>query len=81
MDARKCFVSRGPEAGEIKEPNLIFASQDRIAIDVEGLKVLKSYKAKNKLNLPLWEFPQIKRAVELELGVKSEEEYRLVEEG
>lgn len=79
MDARKCFVTEGPEKGEIREPNLILASQDRIAIDIEGLKILKSYPARNKLNLPLWEFPQIKRAVELGLGVKSENDYLVIE--
>lgn len=79
MDARKCFVTRGPRAGEVREPNLILASVDRIAIDIEGLKILKSYPAKNKLDLPLWEFPQIKRAVELDLGVKTENDYEVIE--
>ena len=78
MDARKCFVSGGPESGEVKEPNLILASTDRIAIDIEGLKILKSYPAKNKLDLPLWEIPQIKRAVELGLGAKSEKDYKVL---
>ncbi|HJN62296.1 MAG TPA: DUF362 domain-containing protein [Candidatus Parcubacteria bacterium] len=79
MDARKCFVTRGPDKGDVREPNLILAGIDRIAIDVEGLKILKSFPAKNKLDLPLWEFPQIKRAVELGLGAKSEEDYELIE--
>jgi len=78
MDARKCFVSGGPESGEVKEPNLILASTDRIAIDIEGLKILNSYPAKNKLDLPLWEIPQIKRAVELGLGAKSEKDYKVL---
>ena len=80
MDGRACFVTHGPDKGELQEPNLIFASTDRIALDIEGLKILKSYLAENRLNLPLWEFPQIKRAVELGLGVKNEEEYRVVSE-
>lgn len=79
MDARKCFVTRGPITGEVQEPNLIFASNDRIAIDIEGLKILKSYSAKNRLDLPLWEFPQIRRATELGLGVQREEQYQLIE--
>ena len=80
MDGRKCFVSRGPDKGELKEPNLIFASTDRIAIDIEGLKVLKSYPAQNRLNLPLWDFPQVKRAIEMGLGAKNEKEYQVVSE-
>ena len=80
MDARKCFVTKGPSSGETRDFNFILASTDRIAIDIEGLKILKSYPAENKLNLPLWEFPQIKRAVELGLGAKTENDYKVVEE-
>jgi len=80
MDARKCFVTYGPDKGEIREPNLILASTDRVAIDIEGLKILKTYPVENRLDLPLWEFPQIKRAVELGLGAKSEEDYKVIEE-
>ena len=40
MDARKCFIKGGPSRGEIREPNLILASDDRVAIDVEGIKVI-----------------------------------------
>lgn len=78
MDGRKCFITGGPTSGDLREPNLIFASGDRIAIDVEALKVLKSYKANNKLNMPIWEFPQIKRACELNLGARSEVRYKVL---
>ncbi len=77
MDARKVFVTDGPSEGQIEAPNLILASNDRVAIDVEGVKILRSYGAKNHLNMPVWELPQIKRAAELELGAKSEEEYKV----
>jgi uncharacterized protein (DUF362 family) len=79
MDARKCFVTYGPEKGEVRDPNLVLASTDRVAIDVEGVKILKSYPADNKLKLLPWEFLQIKRAVELDLGVKSEKDYQVLE--
>ena len=78
MDGRKCFTTGGPDVGHVEEPNIILASGDRIAIDVEALKILKSYKASNKLGMPVWEFPQIKHAVELELGVRSEDEILVV---
>lgn len=78
MDGRKCFVTGGPANGQMEEPNLILASGDRIAIDVEALKILKSYKAKNKLGKDVWEFSQIKHAVELGLGVKNENEMQVV---
>ena len=78
MDGRKCFVTGGPDVGRVEEPNIILASGDRIAIDVEALKILKGYEAENRLDMPVWEFPQIKRAVELGLGVRGEDEISVV---
>ena len=78
MDGRKCFVTGGPAKGLVEEPNVILASGDRVAIDVEALKVLKSYRANNRLDMGVWEFPQIRHAVELGLGVKSENEMQVV---
>ncbi len=78
MDARKCIVTDGPNEGVVREPALILASQDRVAIDVEALKVLKAYGEHNRLEMPLWELPQIRRAVELGLGVKGESEIKVV---
>jgi len=78
MDGRKCFVTGGPDKGLVKEPNLILASGDRVAIDVKALRILKSYRAKNTLDMGVWEFPQIRHAVELGLGVKNENEIEVV---
>jgi uncharacterized protein (DUF362 family) len=78
MDGRKCFVTGGPDMGRVEEPNIILASGDRIAIDVEALKILQGYKAENRLDMPIWEFPQVKRAVELGLGVRGEDEISVV---
>lgn len=79
IDARKCFVTGGPASGKVEEPGLILASNDRVAIDVEGIKILQSYKAKNRLNGNPWELPTIKRAVELELGARNEQDYIVIE--
>lgn len=79
MDARKCFVTGGPRAGQVETPNVILASRDMVAIDVEGVKILKGYDAPNRLDLPVWELPQIKHAVELGLGAKSEADIQLIE--
>ena len=79
MDGRKCFVTEGPAQGEVKNPNVILASGDRIAIDAEALKILISYKARNKLEFDdPFQYRQISRAAELGLGVKSEKEIRVV---
>ena len=80
MDGRKCFVTGGPDVGHVEEPNIILASGDRIAMDVEALKILKGYKASNRLDMPVWEFPQIKYTVELELGARREDEISLISE-
>jgi len=71
MDARKCFVNKGPAEGELKEPNLILASTDRVAIDVEGIKIIQSFKRNSLKGIDPWELPQIKRAIELGLGTKN----------
>ncbi len=77
MDARKCFINRGPAKGEIREPNLILASDDRVAIDVEGIKIIQSFKGNSLKNIDPWKLPQIKRAIELKIGVKNEKEYEI----
>ncbi len=65
MDARKIFINKGPAKGDLREPNLILASADRIAIDVEGIKIIQSYKGNSLKNIDPRELPQIKKAVEL----------------
>jgi uncharacterized protein (DUF362 family) len=69
MDGRKAFVSGGPQRGEIVEPKLILASGDLVAIDIEAVRVLLSYKARNRLISDPWQLPQIATAVKHKLGV------------
>jgi uncharacterized protein (DUF362 family) len=80
MDARKCFINRGPAEGDLGEPNLILASDDRIAIDIEGIKIIQSFKENSLKGINPWNLPQIKRAVELGIGVKGENEYEVLEQ-
>jgi len=70
MDARKCFINKGPDSGEVREPGLILASTDRIAIDVEGVKIIQSFAGNSLKNIDPWELPQIKRAIEISVGQK-----------
>lgn len=79
MDARKVFVTKGPASGQLETPNVIFASQDMVAIDVEGVRLLQSYDAKNKLNKPVWELGQIARAKEIGFGATSDDDIKLIE--
>jgi uncharacterized protein (DUF362 family) len=77
MDGRKCFISGGPFSGEVREPNVILASGDRVAMDVESIKIIGSFEG-SKLKDEPWSYTQIRRAVELELGVKNGQEYKVV---
>jgi len=70
VDARKCFIAGGPIKGKVAEPNLILASRNRVALDIEGIKIIKKYKG-NSLRRSPWEYVQISKAVELGLGPKS----------
>jgi len=68
MDGRKAFVSGGPAKGQLVEPGLLLASGDSVAIDVEAMKVLLTYEAKNKLVHDPWQSPQIITALKHGLG-------------
>ena len=78
VDGRKCFVSGGPAKGELRSPGVVLASGDRIAMDVEGLKIIEGFEGASLKDDP-WSYAQICRAVELGLGVKNEQDYRVVE--
>ena len=69
MDGRKAFVSGGPDKGQLVEPGLLLASGDIVAIDVEAMKVLLAYDARNRLTAEPWQSPQIAAALKQGLGV------------
>jgi uncharacterized protein (DUF362 family) len=78
MDARKVFITGGPAKGELRQPNLVLASGNQVAIDVEGVKILQSYPGNCLMGKNVWDLMQIKHAVELGLGPHTEEEYELI---
>lgn len=79
MDAIKAFITKGPEQGEIVEPNLILASNDRVAIDAVGVAILRKYGVKTSISKgPIFKLDQIRRAAELGVGVKSAHEIEVV---
>ena len=70
--------SPGAQApASLRQPNLVLASGDRIAVDVEALKVIQSY-PENDLKADPWELPMIRRAVSLRLGVANDAAYHVV---
>ena len=77
MDGRKCFISGGPATGDLRNPGLVLASGDRVALDVEALKTVAAFETSSLRNDP-WSYTQVRRAAELGLGVKNNEEYKVV---
>jgi len=77
MDGRKCFISGGPDRGRVEEPKNILASGDRVAIDVEAIKIIESFDGASLRSDP-WSYTQIRCAIELGLGVKNWADYIVV---
>lgn len=74
-DATKCFVTGGPDIGTLREPGIVLASSDVVANDAVGLSLLKTLGTVPKIQEhSVWAQPQIKRAVELGLGIRGKEE-------
>ena len=66
MDARKIFVTKGPTDGQVEKPQKILIGTNRADIDLEGVKLIQSYGADNKLlNTKPEEVRTVKRASEL----------------
>jgi uncharacterized protein (DUF362 family) len=76
MDGRKAYVAGGPASGQLVEPGVVLASGDMVAIDVEAVKLLLTYKARNKLPDDPWQLPQVVTALKHGLG---ESDYIVVE--
>ena len=79
LDGTKIFIKGGPTRGTITTPNLIIAAGDRIAADVVGLSVIRAFGGWQRLKtMNIWEQRQIKRALELHLGVSNPSELKIV---
>jgi uncharacterized protein (DUF362 family) len=79
MDGMKAFIDKGPEMGHEVEPNLMLASNDRVAIDAVGVAVLRHYGTTRDVSKgKIFEQEQIKRAAELGVGVKSANNIKII---
>jgi len=82
MDAMQAFVDGGPERGRVVKLGAILAGFDRIAIDAVGLALLRLNGAGRELTARgVFEQEQIKRAVEIGLGIRSAKEIKLLPAG
>lgn len=71
MDEIKA-ISEGSEKGEIVKPNILLASEDRVAIDAVGVAIFRIYGATGHVEKGSnFALDQIRRAEELEIGAKS----------
>ena len=79
MDGVETFVEGGPDSGRKVPANVILASTDRIAIDVVALGILRSLGSTNQVTQgSIWQLEQIRRSVELGVGVSTAEQIELV---
>ncbi len=79
MDGLIAFVDRGPMEGTRKEANVFVAGTDKVAIDAVGVALLRILGTTPEVsNGPIFEQEQIKRAVELGVGITSSDEIEFI---
>lgn len=79
VDATTIMVEGGPWEGTAEKTHMIIASGDRIAADVVGLGLIKSFgKWKPVAEMSVWEQRQIRHAQHLRLGIQNRESMELV---
>ncbi|MDD1756083.1 MAG: DUF362 domain-containing protein [Methanomassiliicoccales archaeon] len=82
MDGVEAFFNGGPMRGASWRANLTFASKDRVALDAVGVAALKMHGTTPEIERrPVFLQDQIRRAVELGLGVKEAKEIEIVPVG
>ena len=79
MDGVEAFYEGGPMTGKKWKADLTFAAKDRIAMDAVGVAALKMHGTTKKIeSRNVFEQDQIKRAVELGLGVSGPDDIEIV---
>lgn len=79
MDVVQTFIEGGPESGQIADPGIIAASRDRVALDAVGIAILRHFGAEFPLDRgSVFDQKQIKRSVEIGLGVRSAAQIHLI---
>lgn len=79
LDGIECFVDGGPMTGTKKTADVFIAGKDRVAVDAVGIAVLKELGAKKEImERKIFEQEQIKRAVELGLGIAGPEQIEII---
>lgn len=79
MDATEVFLDGGPDKGTLAKPGVFLASADRVAIDAAGVALLRYLNTTPEVSKgKIFDLDQIRRAAELEVGVGSADEVKIV---
>jgi uncharacterized protein (DUF362 family) len=79
MDGLEVFVDGGPSTGKKAQADVFVAGTDRVAVDAVGVAVLKHIGSNEAImNSKIFQVEQIKRAVELNLGISAPGQIELV---
>jgi len=79
MDGILTFVDGGPMEGTRKEANVFIAGTDKVAIDAVGVAILRILGTTPEVTKgSIFDQEQIKRAVELGVGIKSSDEIEFI---
>lgn len=79
VDGVEAFVSGGPDAGQLVQPEVVFAGTDQIALDAVGVAILRLFGTTSEVSKgAIFAQEQIARAVELGLGIDSPTKIRFV---
>ncbi len=79
MDGVISFVDRGPMEGTRKEANVFIAGTDKVALDAVGVAILRILGTTPDVSKgSIFEQEQIKRAVELGIGISSSDEIEFI---
>lgn len=78
-DGTTIMIAGGPTSGTAAPANVLLLSGDRIALDAVAVALIRSYGAWPKVGgKTVWEQRQLRRAIELGLGVRGPEQMELV---
>ena len=79
MDGLTAFIDGGPMQGTRVEANIFVAGTDKIAIDAVGVAILRILGTTPEVSKdPIFEQEQIKRAIELDVGIKSPDDIEFI---
>jgi uncharacterized protein (DUF362 family) len=79
MDGVEAFVTGGPATGKKVSADIVLAGTDRVAIDAVGVALLRKYGTTRVVSKgDIFNQPQIRRAVELGLGVEGPDQIELI---